>query len=196
MTRQFGIAAFGCFIAAALFVSFHGCGDDEHDHEPHPESPFEGIASAIAVVHPTEGNSAMGVVKFTAVEGGVRVTAQIKGLTPNSKHGFHVHEYGDCSAADATSAGGHYDPQMTGRHGLPGSDVPIHAGDFGNLSADENGEATYDATMDTITIGGSLSPILGRGVIIHAREDDGSQPTGNAGPRIACGVIGVANPGN
>lgn len=196
MIRQFGLAAFRCVIGAALLVSLHGCGDDAHDHEPHAENPFEEIASAVAVIHPTEGNSASGVVKFMAMEGGVHVTAQIKGLTPNASHGFHIHQYGDCSAADGTSAGGHYDPEMTGHHGLPNGDTPKHAGDLGNLNADENGEASYDAMVMGISIGGSDSPILGRGVIVHALPDDGGQPTGNAGARIGCGVIGVANPGN
>ena len=196
MIRQIGLAAFGCFIAASLLVSLHGCGEDTHDHEPHPESPFEEIASAVAVIHPTEGNTASGVVKFMAIEGGVHVTAQVTGLMPNSMHGFHIHQYGDCSAADGTSAGGHYDPEMTGRHGLPNSEEPIHAGDLGNLNADENGEASYDAMIMGISIGGSASPILGRVVIVHALPDDGGQPTGNAGARIGCGVIGVANPGN
>ena len=156
-------------------------------------SPFEGIVEAVAAVHPTEGNTAAGVVRFTETEGGVHVTATITGLMPNAMHGFHIHQYGDCSAPDGTSAGGHYDPAMTGMHGLPESEGEKHAGDLGNLTADENGTAAYDALAPGVTIAGSANPILGRAVIVHALPDDGGQPTGNAGARIGCGVIGVAN---
>jgi Cu-Zn family superoxide dismutase len=113
-------------------------------------------------------------------------------LIPNSEQAIHIHEFGDCTAPDATSAGGHYNPGGH-EHGLPTQAVR-HAGDFGNLKSDANGVAALDFTVDTITINGPKNPIIGHGVIVHAKLDDGSQPTGNAGPRVACGVIGWAKP--
>ena len=122
-------------------------------------------------------------------EGGVRVIALISGLEPNSKHGFHIHEYGDCSAVDATSAGGHFNP-MNMSHGGP-EDKMRHAGDLGNLVADENGNAAVDFLDPLLTLRGDES-IIGLSVIVHKGEDDlKTQPTGNSGPRIACGVIGI-----
>jgi Cu-Zn family superoxide dismutase len=147
--------------------------------------------TAVAVLHPTKGNQAIGTVHFQAVEGAkVRVTATVEGLAPNSVHAIHIHEFGDCTAPDATSAGGHYNPEGH-PHALPDK-KERHAGDLGNLQADAQGKATLNLTVDNITINGSKNPIVGRGVIVHEKMDDGSQPVGNAGGRIACGVIGFA----
>jgi len=151
------------------------------------------LQQLVAVMHATEGNSARGVVTFTQAADGVRVVVDVTGLSPNGKHAIHVHQYGDARAADGTSAGGHYNPQGH-PHDLPGSQQPRHAGDLGNLTADYNGIAHYEITVDNITLDGEHNPIIGRGVIIHAKVDDGGQPTGNAGSRIAIGVIGVAKP--
>jgi Cu-Zn family superoxide dismutase len=158
------------------------------------EQTASGISSAVAVLTPTEGSSAQGTVFFESVEGGaVRIVAEISGLTPNSFHGFHIHEYGDLTAADGTSTGGHYNPQGH-KHGTPGMGEH-HAGDLGNVGADAQGNARKEMTVDFISINGSVNPVLGRGIILHAGEDDlVSQPTGAAGSRIASGVIGVANP--
>jgi superoxide dismutase, Cu-Zn family len=141
---------------------------------------------AVAHLRPTEGNRVWGIVTFTPVANGVRVSADVLGLTPG-KHGFHIHEKGDCSAPDATSAGGHFNP--TGMpHGGPHSDVR-HVGDFGNLVADENGRAKATFIDKHIQLDGPHS-IIGRSVIVHAKEDDlKSQPSGDAGGRVACGVI-------
>jgi Cu-Zn family superoxide dismutase len=148
--------------------------------------------TAIAVLHPTEGSSVHGVIKFTWTDDGVKVTGEISGLSPGL-HGFHIHEYGDCSAPDGTSAGGHFNPAGV-EHGGPDS-PKHHAGDLGNVEADEEGHAAVDVTSTMIELEGDNS-ILGRGLIVHAGQDDlKSQPTGNAGGRVACGVIGVANPG-
>jgi Cu-Zn family superoxide dismutase len=155
--------------------------------------PAMTVTRAVAVLHPTEGNTAAGTVWFTKVGDEVRVRAHVTGLDPGQKHGFHVHEYGDCSAADATSAGGHYDPEHVGYHGRP-TDSRKHAGDLGNLVADDEGTADYDMTVAGLAPGGDLALLLGRGVIVHAKEDTFVQPTGGAGARIACGVIGIAKP--
>jgi len=149
------------------------------------------VAKGVAVLSPTKGNNVSGVVTFTKVEGGVMITADVTGLTPG-KHGFHIHEFGDCSAADATSAGGHFNPGHM-EHGAPDT-AARHAGDFGNLEADESGKAHYERVDTIISLTGAHS-IIGHGVIVHEKADDlKSQPTGNAGARVACGVIGVAKP--
>jgi Cu-Zn family superoxide dismutase len=147
---------------------------------------------AVAVLHPTAGQKCQGVVRFTEEGDSVKVVADLEGLNPGQKHAFHIHQYGDCTGADGMSAGGHYNPEGH-EHGLPVTENR-HAGDLGNVEADSAGKAHYEITVKNITVAGSKNPIIGRGVIVHAKVDDGSQPTGNAGGRIACGVVGVANP--
>ncbi|MBI1369022.1 MAG: superoxide dismutase family protein [Planctomycetes bacterium] len=154
---------------------------------------WHSVTRAVAVMHPTQGSETHGIVTFEQTDAGIKVIADIHGLAPNSTHGFHIHTYGDCSKPDGTSAGGHYNPEGH-QHALPDGG-PRHAGDLGNLKSDANGDAHYEFLATNITLVGDLNPILGRGVIIHAKPDDGGQPTGNAGARIACGVIGIANPG-
>jgi superoxide dismutase, Cu-Zn family len=147
------------------------------------------VKKGIAVLQPTKGSAVRGTVTYEVVEGGVHVVANVGGLTPG-KHGFHIHEFGDCSADDGSSAGGHFNPGGTS-HGAPASD-PRHAGDMGNIEADKDGHATLDYRDQTMTLSGPQS-IIGHAVIVHEKEDDlKSQPTGNAGARVACGVIGVA----
>ncbi len=146
---------------------------------------------AIAVLQSTKGNAVAGTVRFTqSGDDAVMVVAEVSGLSPNGTHAIHIHEFGDASAADGESAGGHYNPDGHA-HGGPMSEQH-HAGDFGNLSADAQGNARLELTAKGITVCG-MNPIVGRAVIIHAKADDlTSQPSGNAGPRIAIGVIGVA----
>ena len=144
---------------------------------------------AVAVLSATEGNAVTGELAFAAVDGGVAITGQVNGLTPGSEHGFHVHETGDCSAPDATSAGGHFNPAGA-PHGRVGSGEH-HVGDTDNITADDTGVAVVDTRLEGATLGdGAPSDVLGRGVIVHADADDyATQPTGNAGARLACGVI-------
>jgi Cu-Zn family superoxide dismutase len=146
---------------------------------------------AIAVLMPAANNPVRGTVTFEKVDGGVKITAHITGLTPG-KHGFHVHEYGDCSAPDFTSAGPHF--MAPGEsHGAP-TDSTSHQGDMGNLVADADGVAHLEWVDPHMSLDGPHS-ILGRSVILHEKEDDlTTQPTGNSGGRIACGVIGLAKP--
>jgi len=147
-----------------------------------PEGP-----SATAVVRPASGSQAHGSVKFTQVGSRVRVDAEIAALSPGL-HGFHIHEKGDCSAADAMSAGGHFNPAGK-KHGPPDS-MDRHAGDLGNLTANEYGKATLSVMVDGISVGKGSEGIIGRGVIVHANQDDlKTDPTGNAGARIGCGTI-------
>ena len=164
------------------------------DEPASPAPAVDRVSKAIAVLLPTAGNKVTGVVSFTKEEGKVRVVADVSGLAPGSRHGFHVHDFGDCSAPDATSAGGHFNPHGHA-HAGPG-DAQHHGGDLGNIVADAAGKAHLDLTVDGIAIGYRPASILGRGVILHAQEDDlKTQPTGNAGARIACGTIGIANDG-
>ena len=147
------------------------------------------VTRAVAVLHPTEGWEAWGTVTFSASDSGIVIRAEIRGLTPGL-HGFHIHEWGDCTAPDATSAGGHFNPDAS-PHGAP-SDRDRHVGDLGNVSADASGAAHYERTDDRVALVGPHS-VIGRAVVVHAGADDlVSQPSGNAGARVACGVIGLA----
>ena len=143
--------------------------------------------SATAVMRPASGSQAHGTVKFTQVGTRVRVDAELAALTPG-QHGFHLHEKGDCSAPDAASAGAHFNPAGK-KHGAPDS-KERHAGDLGNLSANEYGKATVTLMVDGISVGKGADGVIGLGVIVHADADDlKTDPTGNSGGRIACGVI-------
>jgi len=144
----------------------------------------------IAVIRPTAGNDVSGVVTFEKAAGGIKVSGEIRGLTPG-KHGFHVHEYGDLSASDGTSAGGHFNPDDL-PHGGP-EDERRHVGDLGNITANEQGIARFRFIDEHLAVSGRHS-IVGRGLIIHAGRDDlTSQPTGAAGARVGMAVIGIAN---
>ncbi|TCS36829.1 Cu-Zn family superoxide dismutase [Paucimonas lemoignei] len=146
-----------------------------------------GGASAQAELKPTQGNTARGTVTFTQQGDQVAVVAKFSGLTPGG-HGFHIHEKGDCSAPDATSAGGHFNP--AGKpHGHP-KQGEHHAGDLPMLEADANGNASLTATLSGLGLTKGENGIVERGVIVHAAPDDfKTQPTGNSGGRVACGVI-------
>jgi len=122
-------------------------------------------------------------------DGSVKVIADLQALPPNSVHAIHLHEVGDCSAPDAMSAKAHYNPENK-PHGIPPAEER-HAGDLGNFTTDDKGKAHYEITVTNLTMATSRNPVLGRAVIIHAAKDDGSQPAGNAGARIGCGVIVV-----
>ncbi len=144
-------------------------------------------AVALAAVAPLGASAVKGTVRFTQLERGVEIAADITGLTPGA-HGFHIHEYGDCSAADGSSAGGHFNPDQKA-HGGPGMEMS-HAGDYGNLTADASGHATLKIVAPRITLDQGPTGVLGRSVVVHEKSDDlTSQPAGNSGPRIGCGVI-------
>lgn len=147
-----------------------------------------GTPIAEAILEPTEGHDTEGVVRFYEAEGGLRVVAEVSGLS-QGRHGFHVHEHGDCSAPDASSAGGHFNP-TDDPHGGP--DDPAgerHVGDLGNLEAGPDGTARYERVDAVLQLDGPNSA-MGKAVIVHEGEDDlVSQPTGDAGGRLACGII-------
>ncbi len=144
------------------------------------------ISQAVAVVHPLGNSGVSGTVTFIREENGVRVDATVRGLNAG-EHGFHIHQYGDCTAPDGTSAGGHFNP-FGHEHDGPEANSR-HMGDMGNLISRGPEETTTYSYLDEVI---SLPMIVGRGIIIHAGEDDlSSQPSGEAGERIACGVIGI-----
>jgi Cu-Zn family superoxide dismutase len=143
--------------------------------------------SAVAVLDATAGNSAKGTIGFEQRGDKVFVDAKVSGLAPGT-HGFHVHEKGDCSAADGMSAGGHFNPTAK-PHGNPAS-ADHHAGDMPALVADAAGNATLQAELSPMSVGGGVTDIVGKAVIVHKDADDyATQPTGNSGARVACGVI-------
>jgi Cu-Zn family superoxide dismutase len=149
-------------------------------------TPFD-TAVATAKLEPTRGNNVEGTVTFAQRMGGVVVTADVRGLAPNREHGFHVHEKGDCSSGDGMSAGGHFNPHAK-PHGPQGG--PHHAGDMPSLAADANGNAKATFTLDGVTVAAGPTSVAGKGLIVHKDPDDyATQPTGNAGARVACAVI-------
>ena len=143
---------------------------------------------ATAKLEPTRGNTTSGTVTFAQTGDGVQVSGEIRGLKPNAEHGFHVHEKGDCSSGDGMSTGGHYNPGGK-PHGAHGSGEH-HTGDLPSLKADKYGVAAFSFLSRSITLAGPTNDIIGKGLIVHRDPDDyKTQPTGNAGPRLACAVI-------
>ena len=172
-------------IGLALPLLILGCGGSNSQ-----SAKSDPVTQAIVTLHAVGNSGVTGVVHFTQVAGGVKVEAHVDGLTPGD-HGFHIHQYGDCGAPDGSSAGGHFNPAGV-EHGSPQDNVH-HVGDLGNLTALGDG---HGMLVDQFFSGLSLSGpggIIGRAIIIHAGADDfTSQPTGAAGSRVACGVIGIA----
>lgn len=160
--------------------------------QPTPALATTGTAqSAIANLAAASGSLVSGKLMLFSMVNGVHIRGDIGGFLPGSTHGFHIHDKGDCSAADATSAGGHFNP--TGQpHGKAESGAH-HLGDIDNIQADASGVAHVDMHVQGVVLGGGAgNDIAGRAVIVHVGSDDySSQPSGNAGARIACGVIQV-----
>lgn len=158
-------------------------------HDGQAENPV----LAVAELHPTEGSAVSGRLHVARVDGGLKVMGEITGLAAGKAHGFHIHENGDCSAPDGSSAGGHFNPDASA-HGRVDAGAH-HGGDMPNVQADAQGVALVDGPLSSrVTVGdGSATDIIGRGLIVHADPDDYvSQPTGNAGGRLACAVISAA----
>lgn len=185
-------------IAPALAVALvAGCESDQNDHGTDAKRmATDGQKVAVAKVSPSRAattqpswGKATGTVTFTAHEDGkVKVAIDLQGV-PAGAHGFHIHENGDLSADDLTSAGGHFNPD---KHPHAGPDAAKrHAGDLGNVEADKSGKVKKEMTTSGISIGsGAANDIVGKAVILHAKADDlKSQPTGDAGGRIAGGLI-------
>jgi len=143
--------------------------------------------SASATVLPTKDSEVRGTVKFTQKDDHVIVSGRITGLTAGA-HGFHIHDKGNCTAPDGSSAGPHFNPGTT-KHGGPSADVR-HGGDLGNIMADASGVAEFTVKVAGISLGADESSVVGRSVIVHAKADDlKTDPSGNSGARLACGLI-------
>jgi Cu-Zn family superoxide dismutase len=144
---------------------------------------------AAVQLSPTEGNTASGMLAVTSDGTGVKISGSLQGLKPDSEFGFHIHEVGDCSAPDASSAGGHFNP-TNAPHGNPQGDEH-HAGDMLNASSNADGVAEVDAHAEGVTLRtGAANDVYGKAVVLHQKPDDyTTQPSGDSGDRIACGVI-------
>lgn len=144
---------------------------------------------AMATLHPTSGSQAVGIAHFQQnADGSVQVHLEMNNLTPG-QHGFHIHDKGDCGD-NGNAAGGHFNPTSM-PHGDPHA-VSHHAGDFGNVTADANGHVDTTFTTNSITVAPGPLSVVGHAVIVHGNPDDlASQPSGNAGPRVACGVAQI-----
>lgn len=157
------------------------------DHE-HSHAEMSIPKAAVAVLSPTKGNKVRGTVRLSQTEDGVRFQGMVRNLEPG-EHGFHIHEFGDLRGTDGKAAGGHFNPEGH-KHGGPDA-KEHHAGDLGNITANEEGVAK----VDTVAKGLKLHFVLGRSIVVHGGKDDlQSQPSGDAGPRVALGVIGYAGP--
>lgn len=144
------------------------------------------VTEATCAIEPTQGNKVKGTITFTQTSKGVKIVADLTGLTPG-KHGFHIHEFGDCSAPDGSSAGGHFNPDNKSHGSL--TDANRHVGDMGNILADASGNSHLEFIDKMLTLNGEKS-IINKGLIVHKNVDDlKTQPTGNAGPREGCGTI-------
>lgn len=144
--------------------------------------------TATATLVSTIGSTTKGQVQFTQQGDKVIVRGEITGLKPNAEHGFHVHDKGDCSSGDGMSTGGHFNPDAVA-HGAHDHNVH-HAGDLPSLKADSYGVARFKFETTSLSVGGAKADVVGRGLIVHRDPDDfKTQPTGNAGPRLACAVV-------
>ena len=164
------------WIALAAAMILAGC-------QTTPDAPERATAQLL----PTPGNKTFGEATFDQTGPKVRVTIFVQGLKPGQQHGLHIHEVGDCGNA-AENAKGHFDP-LGKPHGAP-SGAERHAGDLPALTANKQGRAKVQADVDLITLGSGSANIVGRALVVHANPDDyKTQPSGNSGARIACGVI-------
>ena len=189
-------------VTFATTVLIAGCGERAaNDQQPEgvgsptTETPADQpgatapTADASVQLSPTQGNTVTGDLRLAGTGTGVRIMGTVTGLTPNGEFGFHVHENGDCSAPDASSAGPHFNPTNS-QHGNPAGDAH-HAGDMYNIKSDAQGQAQIDAQLEGVTLAqGQPTDVDRRAIVVHEKPDDyTTQPSGNSGSRIACGVI-------
>ncbi len=176
-------------LTTLLCFSLLSCTEKEVEETMIVDGPE--TTSAVAMIYPTSNSDGAlnGQIRIQETDSGIVVIGGINGLTPG-EHALHIHQFGDCTEPDGSSAGGHFNPLGT-QHGKRG-EGEFHAGDLANITADDNGTATFELSGETYTRQWMKS-IIGRGVIIHAGADDfTSQPSGAAGARVACGVVGIA----
>ena len=184
------------FLLATILFAYTSCSSkkDSETAGENTETTEETIVTnenkmAKATIQSTSGSSLTGEAVFEDTGSGVKMTLTVSGATPGT-HAVHLHETGDCSASDGTSAGGHWNPTGVA-HGNRAEGGDFHKGDIANMEVGEDGTGTLEITAEDWTIGGGPdSDILEKAVIIHGGADDFvSQPAGNAGARVGCGVI-------
>jgi Cu-Zn family superoxide dismutase len=179
--KKFAACALTFLLPALVLSGGQGAGE--------AKTAGEHAVKAVAHLHARSGSKLKGTIYFKQQGGVVTVTGTISGLKPG-EHGFHIHEFGDCSEEKGMSAGGHYNPSKK-MHAGP-HDADRHEGDLGNIKADGRGVAKINISDKMLRLSGPHS-IVGRSVVVHAKRDDlKSQPAGDAGDRIGCGVIGYA----
>ncbi|HKF58623.1 MAG TPA: superoxide dismutase family protein [Blastocatellia bacterium] len=187
MKRSVMMAVAAAVTAALFFVAGSRPGAASGSSSVGNRGSAAKALQATAKLESKSGSSVTGEAEFTEKNGGVEISIQIKGAKPGT-HGVHLHDKGDCSAPDAASAGGHFNPDSKS-HGAPNVD-PHHAGDFGNLTVGANGTGKLKITVKGLTVAPGPHSVVGHAVVIHADTDDmKSQPAGNAGARVACGVV-------
>jgi Cu-Zn family superoxide dismutase len=192
----------GLTIAAALLLA--ACSREQPEGAPRKPDPAtaapaekttaEPANEVVVQIAPTQGNTVTGSLALAPSAEGVHVSGAIQGLKPNAEFGFHVHEKGDCSAPDGSSAGGHFNPTQA-QHGNPTSGAH-HAGDMANIRSNAEGVAEVDTTATGTTLHGEPgTDVVGKAIVVHESPDDyATQPSGNSGKRIACGVIAAPSP--
>ncbi|AWV05885.1 superoxide dismutase [Lysobacter maris] len=181
-------------LGIAVLAALAACSTPAPRPAPAPEPPPAPVSTAQAgevILASASASLVSGKLNVRPGEGGVFLAGEIGGLTPGSLHAIHIHEKGDCSAVDASSAGGHFNPSAN-PHGRVGHG-PHHGGDMDNIQANGEGVAQVNVHALGVTLGGgAVNDVAGRAVIVHAAADDyASQPSGNAGKRVACGIIKV-----
>lgn len=180
MVARFMSAVMASTAVLCVFTSTYVLADDH-------EVPEE-LNRAVCILVPTKDNKVRGRITFTQKEDGVQVRGRVNNLTPGL-HGFHIHQFGDLSDRTGKSAGGHFNPSGHKHAGLDSTER--HEGDLGNIEANDEGMARVNIMVKGLKV----HFVLGRSIVVHAGKDDlKSQPSGNAGPRVSFGVIGIAQP--
>lgn len=179
-------------------------GDGSQMMERYPERTMPGspgagdttATRAIARISPVGDGSVEGVISFSSDMSTVQISGQLAGLEPG-KHGFHIHENGDCGGDNAEAAGGHFNPSGN-PHGSPDDDADEHhAGDFGNIVANSEGMARVNFSDSEISLSEDANNVIGKAIVVHSGEDDlSTQPSGDAGNPVACGVIEIETDAN
>lgn len=173
-------------IRLASLLTILVCGCATSPSSPHATAARASTAGggATATLEARSGSSVTGVARATPASGGVALHVEVQGATPG-EHGVHIHEKGDCSDPKATSAGGHYNPAAGSHHG--GLNTPVrHGGDLGNMMVDSSGKGSLDVDVPGL----SVSEVVGKAVVVHEKQDDlQTDPAGNSGARVACGVL-------
>jgi superoxide dismutase, Cu-Zn family len=177
---------------AATSAPVAGVGDSTPTTPPDTAAAMAAVSGASVQLAATQGNSVTGSISVAPMGDGVHLTGSIQGLKANGEFGFHIHEKGDCSAPDASSAGAHFNP-TNAEHGNPQGDAH-HGGDLQNAKSDASGTAQVNAHVSGLTLGdGGAADVVGKAVVVHEKADDyKTQPSGDSGARVSCGVITAA----